>query len=82
MAAVSVIKFILTFFFLNVFFILLTPLVETTAYNNSQWNNMPATVLVFRDNIYSFWILFDLIGCGLIAVTAWREAEARATQST
>lgn len=81
MALVTVVKFILGFFFANVFFILLTPLVKATRYDTGQWTSMPTSVLVFGDNIYSIWILFDLIIAGVLVITVYREAERRAAQS-
>lgn len=81
MALVTIVKFIFGFFFANVFFILLTPLVRITRYDTGQWNNVPTSVLVFGDNVYSLWLLMDLIIAGILILTVYKEAERRAAQS-
>lgn len=81
MALVTVVKFLLGFFFAYVFFILLTPLIKATRYDTGQWSNMPTSVLVFGDNVYSIWILFSLLIAGVLVLTVYREAERRAAQS-
>ncbi len=81
MALVTVVKFILGFFFAYVFFIILTPLIKATRYDTGQWANMPTNILVFGDNVYSIWILFSLLIGGVLILTVYREAERRAQQS-
>lgn len=80
MAAVTVIKFFLTFALGYMIYEILGPLVKTTRYDTGQWSNMPTSVLVFGDNEYSIWILFIVIIAGVLILTAWREAERRAAE--
>lgn len=81
MALVTVVKFLLGFFFAYVFFILLTPIIKATRYDTGQWANMPTSVLVFGDNVYSIWILFALLIAGVLVITVYREAERRAAET-
>lgn len=80
MALVTVVKFLLGFFFAYVFFILLTPIIKATRYDTGQWSSMPVSVLVFGDNVYSIWILFALLIAGVLVITVYREAERRAQE--
>lgn len=81
MALVTVVKFILGFFFAMFLFILLTPLIKMTRYDTGQWSSMPTSVLVFGDNVYSIWILFALLIAGVLIITVYREAERRAAET-
>ena len=81
MALVTVVKFILEFFFAYVFYILLGPLVKATRYDTGQWANMPTSVLVFGDNVYSIWLLFIIIIAAVLIITVYREAERRAAEA-
>lgn len=80
MALVTIVKFIIGFFFAYVFFIILTPLIKATRYDSGAWSNMPTNVLVFGDNVYSIWILFALLIAGVLIITVYREAERRAAE--
>lgn len=78
MALVTVIKFVLTFAFAFVLFILFGPLVYEAGYKNSLWNNLPTSELAFRDQTYGIWMLIIVIVAAILLITVWREAERKA----
>jgi len=78
---VTVIKFVMTFAFAYVLFILFGLLVYQMGYNNSQWNMMPVSELAFRDQTYGIWVLVIVIVAAILLITAWRESERKAAQS-
>lgn len=79
MALVTVIKFVMTFAFAYVLFILFGPLVYQMAYNSS-WSSLPVSEIAFRDQTYGIWVLIIVIVAAVLLVTAWREAERKAAQ--
>lgn len=81
MALVTSLKFIMTWVFANMIFVLFGPIEYYLRYNSGLWNLMPPSVLAWGDTLYLIWIANILIVPAIIAITAWREAENRAAAS-
>jgi hypothetical protein len=80
MALVTILKFVITWFLGNIFFILLTPILKTMLYDSGMWNLLPANILIWGDTLYVFWIAMVIIIPAVILIKAWREAEQRAVE--
>lgn len=72
------IKYVFTFAFAFMIFILFGYLVYQMRYENSFWDDMPANMLAFGDQTYGIWLLIIPIIAAILIITAWREAERKA----
>lgn len=81
MAAITIIKFLLTWFLGNVFFILLTPDIKALLTSSGLYNLMPPSVLSFANNIYYMWVAMIFLIPLVILIKSWREAELKARES-
>lgn len=79
-AAVTIIKFILTWALGNAIFIIMGPTVKTMLYDSGLWDGLPANVLAFGDMLYDMWTAMIFIIPAIILIKSWREAEQRAVE--
>lgn len=82
MAVVTIIKYVLVFFFGYMVFMLLGYLVYVTRYENPQWDTMPTNILAFGDQMYGIWILFIPIIAAIILTSAWAAADRSRSVAT
>lgn len=78
MALVSVLKYVFTFALGFFMFIFLGQLVYRTRYENPFWDDVPANILAFGDQMYGIWLLMIIIIPAVLIVAAWRESERKA----
>lgn len=81
MAAITIIKFLITWFIGNIMFILLTPQIKTLLTGSGLYNLMPPFVLQFAQNIYYMWLVMIFLIPLMILLKSWREAEQKARES-
>lgn len=74
MAAIAIVKFVLTFALGFGLFMFVTPLLTDLRYNNPLWDNMPSDVLAFGDTIHGIWLLFSLVIGAMLVLLLFSEA--------
>lgn len=81
MAAIAILKFVLTFALAFAMFMIATPLITDMRYNNSMWDDMPTNVLAFGDQMHGIWLLFSLVIAVMLILLLFSEANrTRAVQ--
>lgn len=81
MAAITILLFVLSFAIGFALYMILTPIVTETRYNNHMWDEMPTNVLALGDQIHGIWLLFILVIAGMLVLMGFQRASnARATQ--
>jgi len=74
MAVLTVIKFVLSFALAYILYMIFTPIIFQTRYENSMWDDMPVSIQAWGDQIYGIWILIIIIIAGIISLAAWAES--------
>ncbi len=74
MAVITVIKFVLSFALAYILYMIFSPIVFQTRYENSMWDDMPVSIQAWGDQIYGIWILIIIIIAGIISLSAWAES--------
>lgn len=80
MAAITIVKFLLTWFLGNVTFIVLTPQIRELLVGSGLYNLMPPSVLQYAQNIYFMWLAMIFLIPLVIIIKSWREAELKARE--
>ena len=74
MAVITVIKFVLSFALGYIVYMIFSPIIFQTRYENSMWDDMPVSIQAWGDQIYGIWILIIIIIAGIISLVAWSES--------
>ena len=74
MAAIAILKFVLTFALGFGLFMFATPIVTDLRYNNSMWDDMPTNILAFGDQIHGIWLLLSLVIAAMLVLLLLSEA--------
>ena len=77
MAAIAILKFVLTFALGFGLFMLATPLITDLRYANSMWDDMPTNVLAFGDQMHGIWLLMSLVIAAMLVLLLLSEASNR-----
>lgn len=74
MALFTLLKYVLGFFVGMMIFILAGPLEYMLRYENDMWEDMPAGMQAFGDQMYGLWIMFVVIIAAVLVVAGIAEA--------
>jgi len=77
MAVLTVIKYVLSFALAYILYMIFTPIIFQTRYENSMWDDMPVSVQAWGDQIYGIWLLIAIIIATIILLAAWAESDRR-----
>ena len=74
MAAIAILKFVLTFALGFGLFMFATPIITDLRYSNSMWDDMPTNILAFGDQIHGIWLLMSLVIAAMLVLLLLSEA--------
>ena len=77
MAVLTIIKYFLGFAFGYILYILFGRVVYETRYENSMWDDMPANIQAWGDQVYGIWILVAVVIAAVLLLAAWSESNRR-----
>lgn len=82
MAAIAIVKFVLSFALAFALFMIATPLLTDLRYANPMWDDMPTNVLAFGDQMHGIWLLFALVIAVMLILLLFGESSRTRAIST